>query len=257
MRLAVYAEWTKLRTVPGPAWLLVATIVLTTGLSAVAGAAVTCGVGCTQDPGKISLTGIQLGQALVAALAVLMVTGEYSTGMIRTTLAAIPRRCSVLTAKAIVVTGVVLAVGTVAVVGSLVAARLSLRGNGFTAAHGRPLLSLADATMLRAAAGSVVYLALIALLSLGVAIAVRDSAAAIGVVLGLLYLFPILAGVVSDPHWQRRLQRYAPSSAGQAIESTVGVHALPISPWAGLGVLALWAAAALLGGALLLRLRDA
>ena len=89
------------------------------------------------------------------------------------------------------------------------------------------------------------------------ATAVRDSAAAIGVVLGLLYLFPIIAAAVSSPHWHNRIERYAPMNAGLAIQATTGLHSLPISPWGGLGVLAAWAAAALLAGGLLLRLRDA
>ena len=85
----------------------------------------------------------------------------------------------------------------------------------------------------------------------------RDSAAAIGIVLGLLYLFPIIAAVVTDPHWQRHLQQIGPMSAGLEIQATTGLRSLPIGPWAGLGVLAAWAAAALLAGGLLLRLRDA
>ena len=75
--------------------------------------------------------------------------------------------------------------------------------------------------------------------------------------MGLLYLFPILTQVVTDPDWQRHLKQIAPTSAGLAIQATTNVHDLPISPWAGLGVLAAWAAAALLVGGLLLRLRDA
>jgi ABC-2 type transport system permease protein len=142
------------------------------------------------------------------------------------------------------------------VAGSLLAGRLILPGHGFTPARGFPLLSLADGPVLRAAAGSVLYLALIALLSLGTAAAVRDSGTAIGVVLGLLYLFPIVAQVV-NPHWYRHLQQIGPMPAGLAIQATTGLRSLPVSPWAGLGVLAAWAAAALLAGALLLRLRDA
>ena len=102
--------------------------------------------------------------------------------------------------------------------------------------------------MLRAAAGSVLYLALIALLSLGIATAVRDPAVAIGVVLGLLYLFPIIAALAGNPHWQRHLEQIGPMTAGLAIQATTGLRSLPISPWAGLGVLAAWAAAALLAG---------
>jgi ABC-2 type transport system permease protein len=259
MRQALRAEWTKLRTTPGPGWLLLAAVALTVAVSAVAVTAVKCSAAaaCPADPAKLSLAGIDLGQAIVAIVAVLVISGEYSTGMIRITLAAVPRRWTVLAAKATIVTAVVLAAGTIAVLGSVLAGRLVLPGHGFTAARGYPPLSLGDGAVLRAAAGSVLYLALIALLSLGVATAVRDSAAAIGLVLGLLYLFPVIAGAVTDPEWHRHLQQIGPMSAGLAIQATVGLRSLPISPWAGLGVLAAWAAAALLAGGLLLRLRDA
>jgi ABC-2 type transport system permease protein len=139
----------------------------------------------------------------------------------------------------------------------VLAGRLLLPGQGFTPAHGYPPLSPADGPTLRAAAGSVLYLALVALLSLGVAAAVRDSAVAIGAVLGLLYLFPIIGTVIRDPDWQRLLYRISPMNAGLTIQATTNLPVLPIAPWAGLGVLAAWAAAALLGGGLLLRLRDA
>jgi ABC-2 type transport system permease protein len=188
---------------------------------------------------------------------VLAISGEYSSGMIRTTLTAMPRRTTVLAAKAVLVAGLTLAAGTLAILGSLLAGRLILPGHGFTAAHGFAPLSLADGPVLRAAAGSVLYLALIALLSLGAATALRDSAVAIGIVLGLLYLFPIIAGVVSDAHVQRHLQQIAPMTAGLDIQATTGLRSLPLSPWTGLGVLAAWAAAALAAGVLLLRLRDA
>ena len=256
------AEWTKLRTVPGTVWLLAAAIVLTVAVSTAAMAATRCpvGTGCPVDTTKLSLTGVQFGQAVVAILAILAVLGigsEYSTGMTRTSLTAMPRRAVVLAAKAAVTAGPVLAAGVIAVAGSLLAGRLILPGHGFTAARGFPLLSLADGPVLRAAAGSVLYLALIALLSLGIATAVRDSAVAIGVVLGLLYLFPIIAALAANPQWQRHLEQFGPMTAGLEIEATTGLHSLPISPWAGLGVLAAWAAAALLAGGLLIRLRDA
>jgi ABC-2 type transport system permease protein len=177
--------------------------------------------------------------------------------MIRTTLAAMPRRTTVLAAKAAVVTAVTLAAGTVAVLGSVLAGRLILPGHGDTPAHGYPVLSLANATVLRAAAGTVLYLALIALLSLGISTMVRDSAVAIGIVLALLYLFPIVANVVTNETWHRHLEQIGPMTAGLAIQATTDLSSLPISPWAGLGVLAAWAGSALLAGGLLLRLRDA
>jgi ABC-2 type transport system permease protein len=258
MREALHAEWTKLRTAPGTIWLLLAVIATTVAVSTLAATAVTCPTaGCAVDPAKLSLTGIQLGQALVAILAVLTISGEYTTGMIGTTLAAMPRRPTVLAAKAAILTGLVLAAGTIAVLASVLAGQLILPGNGFTPAHGYPTLSLGDGAVLRATAGSVIYLALIALLSLGAATAVRDSATAVGVVLGLLYLFPMIAQTVSDPHWRRHLQQIGPMTAGLAIQATTNLHSLPIGPWTGLGVLAAWATAALLTGGLLLRFRDA
>ncbi len=258
LRDALHAEWTKLRTAPGTFWLVFAAVALTVAVSAAAAAATRCpATGCGQDPAKVSLTGIYLGQVVVAIVAVLAISGEYSSGMILTTLAAMPHRITVLAAKAALLTGLMLATGTLAMLGSLLAGRFILPGHGFTVAHGFAPLSLADGPVLRAAAGSVLYLALIALLSLGAATAVRESAAAIGIVLGLLYLFPIVTAAVSDPHLQRHLQQIAPMTAGLEIEATTGLRSLPISPWAGLGVLAAWAAAALLAGGLLLRLRDA
>lgn len=258
MREALHAEWTKFQTLPGTGWLLLACILLTVALSVTAATAVTCSSSaCGLDPARVSLTGIVLGQAVVVILAVLAMGGEYSSGMIRVTLAAIPCRIAVLAAKSAVLVGLVLPAGTIAVLASVLAGEFILPGHGFTAAHGYALLSLADGLMLRAAAGSALYLALIALLSLGVATAVRDSAVAIGIVLGLLYIFPILAQVVTDADWRERLQQIGPMTAGLAIQATTGLSSLPISPWRGLGVLAAWAAGALVVGGLLLWLRDA
>jgi ABC-2 type transport system permease protein len=258
MSRALHAEWTKQRTVAATYWLLLGVIALTVALGAVVALAVTySSTGSGQDITKLSLAGVYIGQAIVAILAVMTITGEYSSGMIRVTLTAIPHRSSALAAKATILTALVLAAGAVAVLASVLAARWILPGNGFTAAHGYQVLSLSNGPTLRAAAGSVLYLALIALLSLGIATAVRDSAVAIGIVLGLLYLFPILAHLATNPHLARRLEELGPMSAGLAIQATTNLRHLPIGPWAGLAVLAAWAAAALLAGGLLLKLRDA
>ncbi|GAA0405166.1 ABC transporter permease [Acrocarpospora corrugata] len=258
MKLELHAEWTKLRTLAGTCWALAAIAVLTVAFGAAAGAATTCASArCNHDAVKLALTGVQVSQAAVAVLAVLAITGEYGTGMIRATFTAMPRRSAVLAAKAAVLAGLTLVAAVVGVLGSVLAARLILPGRGFTPEHGYPLLSLADGPVLRAAAGSALYLTLIALLCLGVATAVRDSAAAVGVVLGLLYLFPILIRAISDPGWQRLLVRISPMNAGLAIQATTNLDLQPIGPWAGLGVLTAWAVAALACGGLLLRLRDA
>lgn len=238
----LHAEWTKLRTVPGTGWLLAGIVALTVPLGALAAATMQPG----GDPAKSALTGVALGQAIVAILAVATISGEYGTGMIHTTFTALPRRLEVLAAKGFVVAVLVLTAGAVAVAGSVLAGHVLLP-------DGLPL----DGPVVRAATGSVLYLGLIALLSVGTAAVVRDAAAATGLVLGLLYLTPIITTLVSDPTWYARLQKLSPMTAGLAVQATVDVEALPIAPWSGLGVLALWAAAALVAGGLVLRLRDA
>ncbi|HEX3513047.1 MAG TPA: ABC transporter permease, partial [Trebonia sp.] len=161
MRESLHAEWTKLRTLASTFWLLLAAAALTVAVSAAAAAAVRCpSGGCADDPAKISLTGIYLGQAVVAVLAVMAVGGEYGTGMIRLTLTATPRRLAVLAAKAAVLTGLVLVTGTIAVLGSLLAGGMILPGHGIGPAHGYPAISFGDGPVLRAGFGSVLYLAL-------------------------------------------------------------------------------------------------
>jgi ABC-2 type transport system permease protein len=259
-RDALHAEWTKLRTVPGTIWLLGGVVVATAALGAVADAATRCAAAaaaaCQVDPARTSLTGIYLSQAVVVILAVLAIGNEYGTGMMRVTLTAVPRRTTVLAAKAVILTVLVLAAGTIAIAAAIAAGRLILPGHGFTAAHGYPALSPGDGPVLRAACGSVLYLGLIGLLSLGAAAALRDTAAATGVVLGLLFLFPIIA-TVAGPDWGRHFQQIGPMTAGLAIEDTTGLGGPPIAPWAGLGVLAAWAAVSLVAGWLVLRRRDA
>lgn len=251
MRSALHAEWTKLRTVAAPVWLLLGMIAATVALSAVATSVVTCGSrGCGGDPARIGLLGVQLGQALAAILGVLVISGEFSSGMFGITLTAIPRRATVLAAKAVTLTGSVAVAATAAVLGSLLAGRLILHRRGF------PAPALTDGPALRATTGSILYLTLIALLALGVAAVLRDSATSIGVVLALLYLLPILAQAIGDPHWQRLLERIAPMSAGLTIQATTDLDSLPLSPWAGLGVTAAWAAAVLVVGGLFTVKRD-
>jgi ABC-2 type transport system permease protein len=253
MKRYLHAEWTKLRTLPSTGRLLLALVAVTVAVSVAAATVVSCAsAGCGYDPAKISLFGIQAGQAVVAVLAVGAISGEFGTGLIRTTLAAMPNRIAVLAAKAVLLTGLTLAAGGLAVLGSALAGRRILLGNGFP-----PALLSFDGPMVRAAFGSVLYLALVALLSLGIATAVRDSAAAIGVVLGLLYLFPAVILMIPDPDLAMVLWQISPATAGLAVQATTQLSGLPLSPWAGLGVLAAWAGAALLTGGLLLRTRDA
>ena len=253
---ALQAEWTKFRTVAGPSWLLAGVVALTVGVGAAAVSAARCqSSACGTDPAGVSFAGIYLAQAVVAVAGVLAIGNEYSTGLIKLSLTAMPRRLTWLFAKAVVLIGPVLAASALAVAGAALAGRLILPGHGFTPAHG--YASLTSATDLRAAVGAVLYLTLIALLGLGVATAVRDSAAAIGLVLGVLYLFPLAAALVSNPPLTRHLQQIGPLPAGLDAQATTGLSNLPLTPWQGLGVVALWAFGAVALGALVLKFRDA
>jgi ABC-2 type transport system permease protein len=250
---ALWAEWAKLRTLPSTSWLLAAAAGVTIAVSAIVAATFHVNTGSTPDPTKLSLTGVQIGQAVIAVLAVLGMSEEYGTAMIRTTLAAMPRRHVLLAAKGV---NLALLAGLMAVAGCLIAGRLLLPNTGINPAHGYALISLHHASTLRAAAGSMLYLILIALLALGTATIIRDTAASVGTVLGLIYLPPIAAQIVQDPTWRRHLEQISPTTAGLAIQATTNLRSQPIAPWAGLGVLAAWAAAALLLAGLLLRHRD-
>ncbi|WP_242910416.1 ABC transporter permease [Actinomadura terrae] len=262
MTRALRAEWTKLRTLPSTGWLLAALAAVTVlGGAALTGAVDTSHcpspAGCAEDTPRLALSGVRVAQVAAVVLGALAVGGEYATGTIGATLTAVPRRATVLAAKAAVVSGAVAASGAVGVLGAVAAARLILPRNGFTPEQGYPLLSPADGATARAALGTVLYLVLTALLALGVGAALRDSAAAITAVLALLWIVPALASFVADDAWQRRLERYAPMTAGLAVQSTRSLERLPIGPWGGLGVLAAYAAVALLAGGVLFAARDA
>jgi ABC-2 type transport system permease protein len=260
---ALHAEWTKARTVRSSGWLLAAITTLTCGLGAlvvapvrVAGCAVR-GAGCDVDATRIALSGVYAGQVACVLFGVLVVSSEYATDTIRTTLTAVPRRWVTLVAKTVVVAVPVLVMAALAVAGSLLVARTVLTANGFTPARGYPALSLRDSATLRASVGTVLYLCLIALLSLGVATVVRNTGAAIATALSLLFAFPVLGSLVTDPRWREWLTEWAPMSAGLAVQATRGLEAMPVAPWHGLGVLAAYAGTALAAGVLLLERRDA
>jgi len=253
VRRAIAAEWAKARSDPSVAWLLVALVALSVAVSAVTIGTSRCpSAGCDQDPARISLAGVYLGQAVAALAGTTAIAAEYGTGMIRLTLTAIPRRGRLLAAKALVLAAAVLAASVLAVGSSALAELLTLPGHGFTANGGFDLVSGA---MWRAWGCAVLYLTLVALLGLGVATVVRDVLAATGITLGLLYLFPVAASLTGDPDIARRLEQISPMYAGLDSQSTL--PGLPLTPWQGLGVVALWAAGALLLGWLVLRLRDA
>jgi ABC-type transport system involved in multi-copper enzyme maturation permease subunit len=213
------------------------------------------------DVTQLSLLGATFGLIAMVAIGVLFITAEYRRGMIRTTFAASPRRGRVLVAKAIVLGAAAFVVGLVASLTAFLVTQPILRANGF-GPPGYPIPSLADWPVLRAVVGAAVFLALVAVLSLGVGAILRRSAGAIAVVVVALIPLTILVGglPLTAAQW---VMRTTPA-AGLAILQTIEVdHDATVEPWgmapplAGLGVLAAYAAAALAVAVWLVRRRDA
>ena len=256
MRSALHAEWTKLRTQQSTVWLLLGAALAAIAISAAVDAAthVSSATG-GGDSTKMSLVGVYLGQLLLATLAILTITEEYATGMIRVTFSAMPGRTRVLACKALSLLGPTIAASVVMVVGCLVAGRLLLPAAGLDPTHGYALISLAHNATVRAAAGTVIYLALIALLSLGIATVLRDTATAIGAVFSLLFVPQILARIVGGAAG-RHIEQIAPMTAGLSVDATTRLQSLAIAPWAGIAVSAGWTAASLTTAVIILRLRD-
>jgi ABC-2 type transport system permease protein len=259
MRRAMNAEWTKLRSVRSTGWSLAGFLLLT-----VLFAMLVCATtetegggpgGGDEDVVMFSLFGMYFGQLAAMTFAVIAVTSEYGTGLIRTTFAANPRRRTVLAAKALVVAVPVLVVGLVASFASFFVGQALLHANGYVEANGYPAASLADGATLRAVVGTGFYVTAVALLGLGVGAILRHTAAAITVMAGLVFLpviaSSILAGSVAD--W---LERLCPTVAGFAVQATTDTE-FAIAPLAGLGVSFAYAAAALLAAFWLIQRRDA
>jgi ABC-2 type transport system permease protein len=253
MRSALHAEWTKLRTQRSTAWVLLAAALAAIAISAAVDATTHVSNAASDgDSTRTSLVGVYLGQLLIATLAILAITEEYATGMIRITFTAMPNRTRVLACKALSLLGPTTAASVVMVAGCLVAGRLLLPTAGLGPAHGYALISLAHNATLRAAAGTAIYLILIALLSLGIATVLRGTAVSIGAVFSLLFLPQILARIVGGAAG-RHIEQIAPMTAGLSIEATTKLQSLAIAPWAGLAVSAAWTAASLMTAALTLR----
>jgi ABC-2 type transport system permease protein len=200
------------------------------------------------DPTLISLRGLFLAQLAVGVLGVLMITGEYGTGMIRASLTSVPLRWPVLLAKALVFGAVTFVISTAA---SLVA---FLGGQAALNSHHLGV-SLSSPGAARAVIGGGLYLTIVGLLALGCGFALRSTGGAIATLFGLLLVLPLLANALPTD-WQNDINQYLPLNAGTSLLSTVH-QAHDLGAGAGGAVFAAYAVVALAGGALVLQRRDA
>ncbi len=200
------------------------------------------------DPTALSLSGATLAQIILGIVGVLLISGEYSSGMIRATLAAVPRRLPVLYAKALVIGLVSLVVSTAAALVSFLVAQQIL-GDGSNT-------SLSADGVLRSVLGTGTYLAAVALLGVALGALLRNAAGAIGALFALLLLAPTLLRAILPSSWEDHILPYLPSNAGSSFTSVVPPDGM-LSAGAGAAVLAGWVVVLLGTAAILLRRRDA
>ncbi|TPQ23091.1 ABC transporter permease [Streptomyces sporangiiformans] len=250
----VQSEWTKIRSVASTVWTLSLAAVVTVALgmlisllSADEWATMSPRERLSFDPTFISFAGMSLGQLAMIVFGVLVVSNEYSTGMIRTSLAAVPQRGTFLFSKLAVATALAFVVSLAT---SFVAFFL---GQAMLGEHSA---SLGDAGVLRAVLGGGLYMTLIAVFSMGVAAMLRSPMLSLGILMPFFFLISAILGNVSAT---KKVGQFLPDQAGSKIMQVVAPadNDTPYGPWGGLGIMVLWVAVALLGGYTLLKKRDA
>jgi ABC-2 type transport system permease protein len=249
----IRSEWTKLRTLPSSAWSLLAAAVLIVGFGALyAGVRVTRppqdpAAIASFDPTAVSLSGISLAQLAIGVLGALIITGEYATGTIRTSFAAVPARLPVLWGKAVGFALAVLALCLPATMAAFLVGQSILSSGDLDTTLGQP--GVAPAVL-----GAALYLAAVGLLGLGLGALLRGTAAAVGALFGLLFAPQILVGFLPSA-WSDQLYGYLPAPAGMAVIN-LRPDPVALAPWSGFGVFCLYTAVLLALAAWRLRHRD-
>ena len=250
----VRSEWTKLRSLPSTAWSLLITVV-----SIVAFGVLYCLLRVARppsdpaalaafDPTAVSLTGVQLAQLAIGILGVLLVAGEYATGTIRVSLAAVPRRLPVLWGKAIVFALTTLVLCLPATLAAFLVGQSILSAEHLD-------ISLGDPGVARAVVGSALLLSAVGLLGLGLGAVLRSTAGGVAGLFGLLFGPQLLAGLLPEA-WSDRIYPYLPVPAGAAV-ANVQPDSAALAPWPGFGLFCLYTAVVLALAAWQLRRRDA
>lgn len=252
------AEWTKIRSVRSTLWTLILLVLVSVGLTAGIisllaanwshASPQTRSMAAADPTGLILGFGLDFGQITICVLGVLVIASEYSTGVIRSSLLAAPRRAPMLAAKAVVLAAVVVVAGEVVAFASFLIGAAILRGD--------LAVSLSDPGVARAVAGAGLYLTVLALLSMAIGALIRHTAGAVTTAIGVAFVLPIITGFLPG-NWGRHVNAYMPPVAGQMVAHTHQTATDVLSPWQGFGVFCLWTAVALAAAFWLLRRRDA
>lgn len=254
------SEWTKLRSLRSTRYGLLAALAMTIGFALIPAlvnasrwSSMPAAEKASFNPLETSMIGVVMAQLAIGVLGVLIMSGEYSTGMIRSTFAAVPKRLPVLWAKAGVFGLVTFALSVPAMLIAFFAAQAILTGHSV---NGHDIaLSFTDPGVARAVLGGALYLTLVGLFGLGIGAILRNSAGGISALAGVLFVLPPLMNVLPSS-WNSAISPYLPSNAGQAIMGALHGGA-SLSPWTGLALFAGYTAAAIALAAVLLRRRDA
>ncbi len=298
LRGAIASEFTKIRSVRSTYWTLAALLVVSVGV----GAAITGGTAANFNHNLANKAGFdatqtslvaffEIGQLIIAVIAAMAITSEYSTGMIRTSLTAQPRRGTVYAAKAIVLTSLTLIVSLVTSFIAFFIGQALLSSSGVSASlfhtvripqnanvtcppqgpgagggglppgckvvfSGTDVIS--PTTVLLAIIGCALFVTLVAILAFGIGAIVRHTAGAIAIAIAALFIIPVLEQALPND-WRWDIMRFLPDAANQVVSVTIGNNTNPHlwSAWPQLGVTALWAGVLLAAGAYLFRKRDA
>lgn len=253
------AEWTKIRSVRSTAWTLILFVIVIIGFTALISwvteanwngphAAARDSTAVSDPTSIIFGVSIYLGQLTIAVLGVLVITTEYSTGVIRSSLLAVPKRLPMLAAKVVVFALLMAVLGEVVSFGSLFV--------GAAILHPHVSVSLSTPQVLRATVGAGLYLILFGLFAMGIGTILRHTAGAISIAVCVAFVLPILTGLLPDTWFFNHLNAYLPEQAGSQVYLINPSNQL-LSTWEGFGVLAIWAAIMLGIGAYLLDRRDA
>jgi ABC-2 type transport system permease protein len=254
----MHSEWTKIRSVRSTVWSFILLVLVTWGFTALFVGLTVANWDQTEpsdraqivaDPTSMSLgSGFFLGQLAMCVLGVMVIASEYSTGMIRASLLAVPKRLPMLGAKATVFGLLVLVIGVVVSFGSFFIGDLFL--------NEKAPVSLGDPGVFRAVVGGGLYLAMLGLFALAIGGIVRHTAASITGVIGFVLVLAPLAQLIPGKAGEY-IHAYLPSEAGHLIAQARQAPNDLLTPWQGYGVFAIWTAVLLVIAAILLKRRDA